>query len=64
MARNTVHVRLRRMATDGTLNPSSRRVDPAALGYGLAALMSLAVTTKAILAIDGVGPDQHRHLTG
>jgi DNA-binding Lrp family transcriptional regulator len=32
------------MAADGTLKPFSRRVDPAALGYGLVAFMSLAVS--------------------
>ncbi|WP_093631226.1 Lrp/AsnC family transcriptional regulator [Streptomyces sp. 3213.3] len=44
VARNTVHARLRRMAAEGALKPFSRRVDPAALGYGLVAFMSLAVS--------------------
>ncbi|MGW3308580.1 Lrp/AsnC family transcriptional regulator [Streptomyces sp. NPDC001073] len=44
VARNTVHARLRRMAADRALKPVSRRVDPAALGYGLVAFMSLAVS--------------------
>lgn len=44
VARNTVHARLRRMAADGVLKPVSRRVDPTALGYGLVAFMSLAVS--------------------
>jgi DNA-binding Lrp family transcriptional regulator len=44
IARNTVHARLRRLAADGALQPFSRRVDPAALGYGLVAFMSLAVS--------------------
>jgi len=44
VARNTVHARLRRMAADGVLKPVSRRVDPGALGYGLVAFMSLAVS--------------------
>ncbi|MBK3577237.1 winged helix-turn-helix transcriptional regulator [Streptomyces sp. MBT65] len=47
VARNTVHARLRRMAADGVLKPVSRRVDPATLGYGLVAFMSLAVSQLA-----------------
>jgi len=47
IARNTVHARLRRLTADGALKPFSRRVDPAALGYGLVAFMSLAVSQAA-----------------
>lgn len=43
VARNTVHARLRRLTTGGALKPFSRRVDLAALGYGLIAFMSLRV---------------------
>jgi DNA-binding Lrp family transcriptional regulator len=44
IARNTVHARLRRMAENGTLRGFSRRVDPAALGYPLAAFVAIALS--------------------
>ena len=44
IARNTVHARLRRRAADGALKPFSQRVDLAALGYELAAFLSLSVS--------------------
>ena len=44
IARNTVHARLRRLAADGALKPFSQRVDLAALGYELAAFLSLSVS--------------------
>ncbi|GAA2333028.1 Lrp/AsnC family transcriptional regulator [Dactylosporangium salmoneum] len=61
IARNTVHARLRRLAATGALKPFSRRVDPAALGYGLVAFMSLSVrqaepeqTRQGLLALPEV----------
>ena len=44
IARNTVHARLRRLAADGALTPVRQRVDLAALGYELAAFLSLSVS--------------------
>jgi DNA-binding Lrp family transcriptional regulator len=44
IARNTVHARLRRLAADGALKPFSQRVDLTALGYELAAFLSLSVS--------------------
>jgi DNA-binding Lrp family transcriptional regulator len=44
IARNTVHARLRRLVADGALKPFSQRVDLAALGYELAAFLSLSVS--------------------
>jgi DNA-binding Lrp family transcriptional regulator len=44
IARNTVHARLRRLAADGALKPFSQRVDLAALGYEIAAFLSLSVS--------------------
>lgn len=44
IARNTVHARLRHLADDGALKPFSQRLDLRALGYELAAFMSLWVS--------------------
>ena len=44
LARNTVHARLRRMTTNGTLRGYAIRVDPAALGYPLAAFVLLSIS--------------------
>lgn len=44
IARNTVHARLRRLTDSGALLGFSRRVDPAALGFGLVAFISIAVS--------------------
>ncbi|MHA6759243.1 Lrp/AsnC family transcriptional regulator [Streptacidiphilus sp. PAMC 29251] len=44
VARNTVHARLRRMAAEHAIKNFSRRLDPAALGYGLVAFVSLAMS--------------------
>ena len=43
VARNTVHARLARLERSGALRSFSRRLDPAALGYGLMAFLSLAI---------------------
>lgn len=47
IARNTVHARLRRMTDSGALGSFSRRVDPAALGFGLVAFISVAISQSA-----------------
>lgn len=39
VARNTVHARLRRLHASGALAGTTRRVEPAALGYGLVAFV-------------------------
>ena len=44
VARNTVHARLSRLERSGALRSFSRRLDPAALGYGLMAFLSLAIS--------------------
>lgn len=44
IARNTVHARLSRLNNSGALRGFSRRVDPAALGYGLVAFVSIAIS--------------------
>ncbi|WP_115786889.1 Lrp/AsnC family transcriptional regulator [Arthrobacter silvisoli] len=44
VARNTVHARLARLERSGALSSFSRRLDPAALGYGLIAFLSLAIS--------------------
>ncbi|MFO7691272.1 MAG: Lrp/AsnC family transcriptional regulator [Cryobacterium sp.] len=55
IARNTVHARLRRLTTAGTLKNYSRRLDPAALGYPLVAFVSIAISqTDGHLATAGV----------
>ena len=41
IARNTLHARLQRMRTDGTIRDFSRRIDPAALGRSLVAFISV-----------------------
>lgn len=51
MARNTVHARLNRLEQDGPLFAFERRVDPAALGYPLAAFISAAVQQRELEAI-------------
>lgn len=54
IARNTVHARLRRLATDGTLKPFSQRFDLRALGYELAAFISLSVSQVHPGLLDGL----------
>jgi DNA-binding Lrp family transcriptional regulator len=44
LARNTVHARLRRLEDGGALGPHSRRLDPAALGRGLLAFITLSIS--------------------
>jgi DNA-binding Lrp family transcriptional regulator len=44
IARNTVHARLGRMAANGVLRGYAVRVDPAALGYPLAAFLLLSIS--------------------
>jgi len=44
LARNTVHTRLRRLEDSGALGAHSRRVDPAALGRGLLAFITLSIS--------------------
>lgn len=44
VARNTVHARLSKLERGGALRSFSQRLDPAALGYGLMAFLSLAIS--------------------
>jgi DNA-binding Lrp family transcriptional regulator len=44
VARNTVHARLAKLERGGALRSVSRRLDPAAFGYGLMAFLSLAIS--------------------
>jgi DNA-binding Lrp family transcriptional regulator len=44
IARNTLHARLQRMRAAGAVRDFSRRVDPAALGRGLIAFVSVSVS--------------------
>lgn len=61
LARNTVHARLRRLRESGAVGAPSRRVEAAALGYPLLALVTLSIsqaqageTTTGIAAIPEV----------
>jgi DNA-binding Lrp family transcriptional regulator len=44
IARNTLHARVRRLGASGAVREFSRRVDPAALGRGLVAFVSIALS--------------------
>ena len=44
IARNTLHARLQRLQAGGAIREYSRRVDPAALGRGLVAFISVALS--------------------
>ncbi|MFB7504149.1 Lrp/AsnC family transcriptional regulator [Streptomyces broussonetiae] len=44
IARNTLHARLQRLRADGVVREFSRRVDPAALGHGLVAFVSVTLS--------------------
>lgn len=46
LARNTVQARLKRLEENGQLREPSRRVDPAALGYPLLALITLSISQR------------------
>lgn len=46
LARNTVHSRLRRMIESGILEAHSRRLEPAALGYPLQALVTVSISQR------------------
>ncbi|GAB6903549.1 Lrp/AsnC family transcriptional regulator [Kineosporia succinea] len=46
LARNTVQARLRRMTESGALGRESRRIDPAALGYPLLALVTVSISQR------------------
>jgi DNA-binding Lrp family transcriptional regulator len=48
------HARLRRLAADGALKPFSQRVDLAALGYELAAFLSLSVSQTDPRIVQGL----------
>lgn len=55
ISRNTVHARLQRLAREGALEPFSRRVPPAALGFELVAFVSLQLDQAAgDAALDGL----------
>ncbi|MFJ3956674.1 Lrp/AsnC family transcriptional regulator [Arthrobacter sp. NPDC090010] len=54
-SRNTVHARLQRMNREDLLLGFTQRVSPAALGYGLVAFVSLAISqAESVDAILGV----------
>jgi DNA-binding Lrp family transcriptional regulator len=44
LSRNTVHSRLRRLESSGALAPHSRRLQPAAVGRGLLAFITLSIS--------------------
>uniref|UniRef100_UPI003F498DCB Lrp/AsnC family transcriptional regulator n=1 Tax=Streptomyces chartreusis TaxID=1969 RepID=UPI003F498DCB len=44
VARNTLHARLQRLQAAGAVREYTRRVDPGALGYGLVAFVSVALS--------------------
>ncbi|WP_367318867.1 Lrp/AsnC family transcriptional regulator [Streptomyces sp. HUAS ZL42] len=46
LARNTVQSRLKRLEESGQLREPSRRVDPAALGYPLLALITMSISQR------------------
>ncbi len=46
IARNTLTARLKRLTAEGAVREFSRRVDPAALGYGLVAFISVELSVK------------------
>ncbi|CAJ1585363.1 Lrp/AsnC family transcriptional regulator [[Mycobacterium] wendilense] len=51
LARNTVHARLARLERGGVLKSFDRRIDPASLGFPLAAYILIAVTQRKLDAI-------------
>ena len=52
VARNTVHARLAKLESGGALRSFSRRLDPAALGYGLLAFLSLAISQARAKSVE------------
>ena len=52
VARNTVHARLTKLESGGALRSFSRRLNPAALGYGLLAFLSLAISQARAKSIE------------
>lgn len=51
LARNTVHAHLNRLETDGALRSFERRIEPAALGYPLAAFIFVTVVQRKLAPI-------------
>ncbi|MGB3482124.1 MAG: Lrp/AsnC family transcriptional regulator [Mycobacterium sp.] len=51
LSRNTVQARLNKLAHQGTLRSSDRRIDPAALGYPLTAFILTRVTQRKLAQI-------------
>ena len=51
LARNTVQTRLARLESNGALGPVDRRVRPEALGYRLAAYMSVQVAQRGLAEV-------------
>jgi DNA-binding Lrp family transcriptional regulator len=51
LARNTVQARLSRLESSGALAPLDRRVRPEALGYRLAAYMSVQVVQRGLAEV-------------
>ncbi|MGG7465319.1 Lrp/AsnC family transcriptional regulator [Plantibacter sp. YIM 135347] len=58
IARNTVHARIRRLTENGVIGDFSRRVDPAAIGYGLVAFVHISLAQnsgeEAIAGLGGI----------
>jgi DNA-binding Lrp family transcriptional regulator len=48
LSRNTVHARLAAMEADGRLRPPELRIDPAALGYPLGAVILVRVRQRSL----------------
>lgn len=48
LSRNTVHARLNRFDERGALASFERRIEPAALGYPLAAVITVSVTQRLL----------------
>ncbi|MCV7177064.1 Lrp/AsnC family transcriptional regulator [Mycolicibacterium sphagni] len=51
LSRNTVHARLQRLESDGTLLPFERRIEPARLGFPLTAFIEASVVQQRLTDI-------------
>ena len=57
LARNTVQARLARLESNGVLAPLDRRVRPEALGYRLAAYVTVQVVQRSLADVSGALAD-------
>lgn len=53
LSRNTVQARLARLEREGSLLPFERRIDPAAIGYPVAALITVKVRQQLLAEVSG-----------